>query len=168
LVSAQALVNDIPDPEIPVVTLHDLGIVRSVEQSGMAVMVRLTPTYSGCPATEAIKQQVQQTLTENGYGPVTVSIELSPAWTTDWISEAGREKLKQYGIAPPHQTQSQLQKTSSNNLMPLQFFPPRQGVRCPRCDSLSTQQISRFGSTPCKSLYQCTACKEPFDYFKPL
>ncbi len=127
-------------------------------------MVRLTPTYSGCPATEAIKQQVQQTLTEHGYGPVTVSIDLTPAWTTDWISAAGRDKLKQYGIAPPHQTQSATAQTAK----PLQFFPPRQGVRCPRCDSLVTEQISRFGSTPCKSMYRCLACKEPFDYFKPL
>ncbi len=168
-VDASALVGQIPDPEIPVVTLADLGIVRRVTQTGQAVAVLLTPTYSGCPATEAIKTQVHQTLTEHGFGPNTVTIVLAPAWTTDWITAQGREKLKQYGIAPPNKSQQgNGQSCFSPVTSKLQFFPPQVGVSCPRCESKNTEQVSRFGSTPCKALYRCIACKEPFDYFKPL
>jgi ring-1,2-phenylacetyl-CoA epoxidase subunit PaaD len=175
VVSALDLVGQIPDPEIPAVTLHDLGIVRTVKQTGNAVFVSLTPTYSGCPATEAIKQQVHDTLAAAGYTPITVQVTLEPAWSTEWITAQGRAKLKQYGIAPPHQManaqQSGCQLASQSNTAvttPLQFFAPAKGVACPRCDSFKTEQISRFGSTPCKAHYRCLACLEPFDYFKPL
>jgi ring-1,2-phenylacetyl-CoA epoxidase subunit PaaD len=163
--SAQSLVEQIADPEIPAVTLHDLGIVRTVTQDGNSVVVELTPTYSGCPATEAIQQEVHDTLAKHGFGPIQVNVVLEPAWTTDRITAAGKQKLKQYGIAPPHCTPIAQNQTHT---APLIFFAPRAGVTCPRCDSVATEQIARFGSTPCKAQYRCLSCREPFDYFKPL
>ncbi|HKT75345.1 MAG TPA: 1,2-phenylacetyl-CoA epoxidase subunit PaaD [Sphingobium sp.] len=137
-----AILSKVPDPEIPAVSITDLGIVRSVRQNPPAVLI--TPTYTGCPATIAISAAVRKALDEAGFDNVAVETILSPPWTTDWISAEGRERLRAYGIAPP-----------------------RTGpVECPRCGSRNTQEVSRFGSTPCKALWRCPDCSEPFDRFK--
>jgi ring-1,2-phenylacetyl-CoA epoxidase subunit PaaD len=133
----------VPDPEIPVVSLVDLGIVREVS----ADRVVLTPTYTGCPATFVIETMVRSALDEAGFGTVRIETTLSPPWTTDWISDAGRTKLHAYGIAPPLSAGSR-------------------EVGCPQCGSADTEEVSRFGSTPCKALWRCRACAEPFDHFK--
>ncbi len=148
----------VPDPEIPVVTVSDLGILRSVDvdENGRAVAF-VTPTYSGCPATRMIEEMVLEALKNAGFRDARVESVLSPAWTTDWISAEGREKLRQYGIAPPEE--------GSNSKAAL--FGETQ-VPCPHCGDARTERISEFGSTPCKALYRCTACREPFDYFKCL
>ncbi len=131
-----------PDPEIPVVSIVDLGIVREVDDD----RVVLTPTYTGCPATQVIEAMVRAALDEAGFENVRIETTLSPPWTTDWISNEGREKLRTYGIAPP--------------------TPRGRAVTCPQCGSAETEEISRFGSTPCKALWRCRACAEPFDLFK--
>jgi ring-1,2-phenylacetyl-CoA epoxidase subunit PaaD len=146
------------DPEVPVLSLCDLGIVRDVKVNGLQVEVVLTPTYSGCPATEVIAQSVRDALTAAGMGPVTLTQQLSPAWTTDWISDAGHQKLRAYGIAPPSGTAA-MQSTVR--------IRPR-NVACPRCNSLNTERLSAFGATACKALHRCLACLEPFEHFKPL
>ena len=153
--------GSVPDPEIPVLSIAELGILRDVRVSGDGhPEVVLTPTYSGCPATEAIQQAVLSTARQIDPSAEVV-IELAPAWTTDWITEAGRAKLVEYGIAPPQPTRS--------GPVPLQLGKrPDQPVHCPRCDSPDTELISRFGSTPCKALRRCLACAEPFDEFKAL
>jgi ring-1,2-phenylacetyl-CoA epoxidase subunit PaaD len=154
------LLSSIPDPEIPVLTLCDLGIVRHVRWVASAdarptLHVGITPTYSGCPATEVIRQSVRAALDEAGYTDAVVEEVLSPPWTSDWLTEEGRRKLKLFGIAPPD-------TTASRHLLrsPL--------VTCPRCGSKATERVSEFGSTPCKAHYRCTSCLEPFDYFKCL
>ena len=138
-----AVLADVPDPEIPVVSVLDLGIVRGVRTDPPAVLV--TPTYTGCPATLAIAQSIRAALDGAGYADVAIETKLSPAWTTDWISPAGLAKLKAYGIAPPSATPT---------------------AECPQCGSRDTVEVSRFGSTPCKALWRCRACAEPFDRFK--
>lgn len=149
----------VTDPEIPVLTIEDLGILRAVtaDEQGNAVVV-ITPTYSGCPAMETITADVASALREAGYADVKVETVLKPAWTTDWMTEEGKRKLREYGITPP-----------SGNA-PVRSGPISVGlsVKCPRCDSLNTRELARFGSTACKALYQCNACMEPFDYFKVL
>ena len=151
---ARALAAEVPDPEIPVVTIEDLGILRDVTEDDRGwVHVRITPTYSGCPAMDAIADDVVDRLTRAGYLHVDVEFVLSPAWSTDDISAAGRAKLAAYGIAPPTPT-GPVALTLS--------------VRCPQCGSLDTRESSRFGSTACKSLWVCNACREPFDHFKAL
>lgn len=139
--------SDIADPEIPVLTIMDLGIVRDVDCSD-GVTVSLTPTYSGCPATEAIEASVIAALEDRGIAEVHIKRVLSPPWTTDWISQAGRDKLRVYGIAPPERR--------------------NRPVACPRCGSVNTEIVSEFGSTACKASYRCLACREPFEYFKCL
>jgi len=139
--------SQVPDPEIPVLTITDLGIVRDVDCSA-GVTVSLTPTYSGCPATEAIEASVAATLQEHGVDDVRIKRVLSPPWTTDWISEAGRKKLTVYGIAPPERRD--------------------RPIACPRCNSSNTEVVSEFGSTACKASYRCIDCLEPFEYFKCL
>jgi ring-1,2-phenylacetyl-CoA epoxidase subunit PaaD len=135
-----AVLAAVPDPEIPVVSVADLGIVRSVEADRVVV----TPTYTGCPATQVIERDIRDALDAAGYRHVRIETALSPAWTTDWITPEGREKLRAYGIAPPS----------------------RGPVECPQCGSAQTEEISRFGSTPCKALWRCRSCAEPFDRFK--
>jgi ring-1,2-phenylacetyl-CoA epoxidase subunit PaaD len=167
------LAGSVPDPEIPALNLSDLGIYRSTEMIDGVAVISLTPTYSGCPATEAIRKDVISLLGAEGYSSVRVQIVLDPAWTTDWITPEGHAKLKAYGIAPPaHCVNSTLDESSENptkqNVRVLHFLPPSGGIRCPLCGSHQTERISQFGSTPCKALYRCLACKEPFDYFKPL
>ena len=156
---AWAVAATIVDPEIPVLTIEDLGILRSVEEDGSAVRVSITPTYSGCPAVEAIRDDVTDALRASGYDEVTVELVLAPAWTTDWMSEKGKQKLRQYGIAAP----SGLATARPSGPVRLAL-----AVKCPRCDSLDTREIARFGSTSCKALYECAHCLEPFDYFKVL
>lgn len=149
----------VTDPEIPVLTIEDLGVLRSVQVTSTGTFVTLTPTYSGCPAMDAMKTDVHTALTSAGYKNVAVTIVLSPAWTTDWISDDGKAKLETYGIAAPngHATARQ------PGVVRLQM-----AVKCPQCSSLNTTELSRFGSTSCKALYECRDCLEPFDYFKVL
>lgn len=146
------------DPEIPVLSVVDLGVVRDVEVSGNAAVVTITPTYSGCPAMAYIEMMVRDAVLGAGFDQAEVKTVLAPAWTTDWLSEAGREKLKAIGIAPPAE-----QSTSKKSLLGIDPV-----VACPRCGSEHTEILSQFGSTACKALYRCTDCAEPFDYFKCL
>jgi len=149
-----AWLSDVPDPEIPVLSITDLGIVRDVAV-GERIVVTLAPTYIGCPATEAIENSVREKLREHGVEEFDISRVLSPPWTTEWISDAGRAKLRAYGIAPPQHA------TGKRTLL-----GPENAVPCPRCASLNTRQVSEFGSTACKASYQCNSCLEPFEYFK--
>lgn len=153
---AWAVAAAVPDPEIPVVTLADLGILRGVDEDAGEAVVRLSPTYSGCPATAAIEMSVASALAEAGI-PARVERVLSPAWTTDWITAEGRAKLTAYGIAPP---------VGGSGKAGL--FGAEPEVPCPRCGATDTAKVSEFGSTPCKAHWRCRACGEPFDYFKCL
>lgn len=149
----------VTDPEVPVLTIEDLGVLRSVAVDDEGVHVELTPTYSGCPAMDAMRDDVVLALTHAGYDHVDVRMVLSPAWTTDWMSESGKQKLRTYGIQAP------------SGHAPVREGGPirlQMAVKCPRCDSLNTRELARFGSTSCKALYECRDCLEPFDYFKVL
>lgn len=163
LARALSLAAAVPDPEIPVLSLGDLGVVREVLQEDGRVVVLLTPTYTACPATEVIADDIRSALVAGGFEAPEVRIVLAPAWTTDWITEEGRRKLREYGITPPGPRMAESQV--------IRFMPgvaaPARGPACPRCDSDRTEQIAAHGSTPCKSLWRCLACREPFDYFKP-
>ena len=160
LTQAQAwgALHAVPDPEIPVISVCELGIVREVRTSADAVTVVVTPTYSGCPATAAIATSIRDALLQAGAPRVEIETRLSPAWTTDWIAPEGAEKLRSYGIVPPGAAASEAQR-------PLRFAPR---IACPCCDSRRTERLSQFGSTACKSLYRCLDCREPFEYFKPI
>jgi ring-1,2-phenylacetyl-CoA epoxidase subunit PaaD len=148
------------DPEVPVLTIEDLGVLRSVDvgEDG-AVLVRITPTYSGCPAMDTIRADVERALAEAGFELVRVELVLSPAWTTDWLTEDGRRKLADYGIAPPGPDRPD--RRGGDGVVALALT-----LRCPQCGSPDTRELSRFGSTACKSLWVCNACREPFDHFK--
>lgn len=148
--SVYAILETVADPEVPVLSILDLGIVREVVLNNDAFHVVITPTYSGCPATEMIQMQIRMALLQNGITNFQIEHRLSPAWTTDWMTEPGKQKLQAYGIAPPEK----------------KFSIPEDGVTCPQCHSTNTRLVSAFGSTACKALYQCNDCKEPFDYFK--
>lgn len=148
----------VPDPEIPVLSIVDLGLVRQVEWDGSVCVVTITPTYSGCPAMQEITADITNVLRAQGVAQVSILTRLSPAWTTDWMSEKGREALKDYGIAPPGQKAIDISGIARRT--------PDLVVPCPLCDSERTRLISHFGSTSCKALYRCNACGEPFDYFK--
>lgn len=158
---AWAVLETVPDPEVPALSLPDLGVVREVREAGPGggdgLEVVLTPTYSGCPATEVIEASVRSALEREGLGPVRVTRRLAPAWTTDWISQAGRRKLKAYGIAPPG---------LAGGAQPIRIRAYR--VDCPCCGSARTERLSAFGSTACKALHRCLACGEPFEHFKPI
>ncbi|SEM83142.1 phenylacetate-CoA oxygenase subunit PaaJ [Cryobacterium sp. TMT1-3] len=160
--AAWRIAAQVVDPEIPVLTIEDLGVLRSVTVTDDAVAVTLTPTYSGCPAMDAMRDDVLEVLTSAGYENVAVRLVLSPAWTTDWMSEIGKAKLREYGIAAPtgHAT-----ARASGPAGPISL---KMAVKCPRCSSLNTRELAHFGSTSCKSLYECRDCLEPFDYFKVL
>lgn len=150
----RAIVASVPDPEVPVLSIDDLGILRDVRvRDDGAVEVTITPTYSGCPAVDAIRADIASRLAEHGFAHVDVRLVLAPAWTTDWMSGAGKAKLAAYGIAPP-------QPRGSGPV------PVALSIRCPQCGSPDTRELSRFGSTACKSLWMCQACREPFDHFK--
>lgn len=150
------IASRVTDPEIPVLTIADLGILRGVEMDGDTVVVTITPTYSGCPAMDAITEDLGIEFRKSGFENVRVNLVLSPAWTTDWMTESGKTKLEAYGIAPP---------TGTGHRGPVTLG---MAVKCPQCHSLNTKELSRFGSTACKSMYQCKDCLEPFDYFKVL
>ena len=163
----QAL-DGVMDPEVPAVSVRDLGIVRDVrlseEAHGDVLDVVLTPTYSGCPATEVIEADVLSAIAAAGLGPARVTLQRAPAWTTDWITEQGRERLRAYGIAPPG-------AVAAGAEVPLRFVPRAAlapALDCPHCGSPRTERLSAFGSTACKALYRCLACREPFEHFKPL
>ncbi len=146
------VLSDIPDPEIPVISITDLGIVRSITiASSLHVIITITPTYSGCPAMKEIENDIVKKLKSHYFKTVEVKMIYQPAWTTDWMTDTAKEKLKKYGIAPPTH--------SCNNIL-------HKKIQCPRCASKNTKLISQFGSTACKALYQCVNCLEPFDYFK--
>ncbi|WP_426208983.1 1,2-phenylacetyl-CoA epoxidase subunit PaaD [Massilia sp. TWP1-3-3] len=153
----------VADPEIPVISVVDLGIVRAVAFEGDACVVTITPTYSGCPAMQVIAESVQEALHGHGVNNVRLVNQLSPAWTTDWMSDAGKAALKGYGIAPPAQ---QVVDISGLHAGVKRRAEPLLIVACPNCGSTHTQLTSQFGSTPCKALYKCLDCREPFDYFK--
>ena len=158
---AWAVLDAVPDPEVPAISVRELGIVREVLDHGASMEIVLTPTYSGCPATEVIEQSVCEAIDAAGLGPARVTMRRAPAWTTDWISEDGRRKLRDYGIAPPGPT--------ADGSAPIRIVGRRaEAVPCPRCGSAYTERLSAFGSTACKALYRCVACKEPFEHFKPI
>ncbi len=144
------ILSTVTDPEVPVLTVLDLGVVRSVILDSDIIYITITPTYTGCPAMDMISAQIKFALITKGFTNVIVKLVLSPAWTTDWMTEAGKQKLKAYGIAPPNK----------------QYRIAADGVECPQCNSTDTRLISEFGSTACKALLQCKNCLEPFDYFK--
>jgi ring-1,2-phenylacetyl-CoA epoxidase subunit PaaD len=151
----RAWLDEVPDPEIPVISVVDLGIVRDVAWAGEELVVTITPTYSGCPATEVIAQDIRAALGRRGLDRVRLETRLAPAWTTDWLSEKGKAALTGFGIAPPaHQVID-----ASRILKP--------AIACPRCGSMRTSLLAAFSSTPCKALYRCEECREPFDYMKP-
>ena len=161
---AWAVLDRVLDPEVPALSVRDLGIVRDVIESPATpeLEIVLTPTYSGCPATEVIEQNVLDAIAEAGLGPARVRLQRAPAWTSDWISEDGRRKLREYGIAPPG-------PTGPAEAVPIRFIGRRQpSPACPRCSSTDTERLSAFGSTACKALYRCRACREPFEHFKPI
>lgn len=145
------ILEQVTDPEIPVLTIADMGILRDVKISGNEIEVIITPTYTGCPAMDMIAMNIRLALAEHGYKNVKITSVLSPAWTTDWMTEPGKQKLKEYGIAPPVMRSS---------------IAADQLPECPHCHSSNTRLVSEFGSTACKALYQCNDCKEPFDLFK--
>ncbi len=161
--------GEVMDPEVPVVSVLDLGIVRDVEwvagAEQAALRVTVTPTYSACPATEVIAQAIRSTLQAHGIAQVEVRTQLAPAWTTDWMSPKGREALRAYGIAPPVLRAPGADNSQTIDISAL--MRPRAVVPCPQCASPKTRLLSQFGSTACKALYQCNDCLEPFDYFKP-
>ena len=159
---AWAVLGTVLDPEVPALSVRDLGIVREVVDLGDSLDVVLTPTYSGCPATEVIESSVREALTRVGLGPIRVSLRRAPAWTTDWISAEGRRKLNDYGIAPPG-------PADADAGVPIRIFGRREPrVACPRCSSAHTERLSAFGSTACKAMYRCLSCREPFEHFKPI
>lgn len=150
------ILEEVKDPEVPVLSVLDLGIVRSVNIEDDQINIVITPTYSGCPAMDVISMDIRLKLIEKGYRNISVQHQLSPAWTTDWMSEEGKRKLKAFGIAPPNPKQ---QFCSSDMFR-------QEAVQCPHCNSYHTELISQFGSTACKAMYRCLDCKEAFDYFK--
>ena len=152
-----SLLSQVNDPELPVLSIVDLAIVRDVKINGDQVEIIITPTYSGCPAMDLIGMEIRAVLSNNGINNFIITTILSPAWTTDWMSEEGKSKLKAYGIAPPLPGQS---------VCDTRFFHQEEAIQCPLCNSYNTRVVSQFGSTACKALYQCNDCKEPFDYFK--
>jgi ring-1,2-phenylacetyl-CoA epoxidase subunit PaaD len=148
------MLSVIADPEIPVVTIEEMGMLKDVNISSSGVEVLLTPTYTGCPAMNIIEQDIKMTLAANGVEHVTVKLVYDPAWTTDWMTDTAKAKMKQYGIAPPLTSSCNSDRFTDNV------------IECPHCGSKETQMVSRFGSTACKSLFTCKTCLEPFEYFK--
>ncbi len=155
-----AALASIPDPEIPVISLVELGVIRDVAWRGDELVVTLTPTYSGCPATEVIAADVAAALADAGIVGARLETRLSPAWTTDWIAPAAKARLAEYGIAPPG-------LRAAVQTIDIAGLRRREPVPCPRCGSTHTRELSRFGATPCKAQHRCDDCLEPFDYFKP-
>ena len=164
LARAREVAGAVLDPEVPVLTIADLGVLRDVRRAADGTLeVVITPTYSGCPAMDAIRDDVRAAVAAAGLAPVRVVTVLSPAWTTDWMTDAGRQALVDYGIAPPSGRAPVTAGASAGRPVPVTL-----SVRCPRCSSPNTRELSRFGSTACKSLWQCRSCAEPFDHFKAI
>ncbi len=162
---AWQVLGSVLDPEVPALSVCDLGSVGAVIAHDDGLQIVLTPTYSGCPATEVIEHDVIAALDAAGLGPARVTLQRAPAWTTDWISEQGRRKLFDYGIAPPGPVES----VRDDGAVPIKFFDrSHQRLTCPRCGSRNTERLSAFGSTACKALHRCLACREPFEHFKPI
>jgi ring-1,2-phenylacetyl-CoA epoxidase subunit PaaD len=153
----RSLLEEVKDPEVPILSVLDLGVVREIKIGENEIEIIITPTYSGCPAMDVIRMNIQMTLLSYGFKNVKVTQILSPAWTTEWMSEEGKRKLKEYGIAPPNPKQQVCDQ---------KLFAAAESVQCPHCNSYHTHRVSEFGSTACKALYVCDDCKEPFDYFK--
>jgi len=151
-----AILNKIPDPEIPVISIVELGVVKDLSINGSVILVTITPTYTGCPATKFFENDITEAMKKAGFQEIKITYKYNPAWTTDWMSDESKEKLRVYGIAPPEG------KTSDKNFL----LGKDPNVGCPQCKSKNTKMISQFGSTACKSLYQCKDCLETFDYFK--
>lgn len=149
------ILESVKDPEIPVISIIDLGILRDVEMKDDGLVVSITPTYTGCPAMDTIEREIKNKLRKQGYSVVVEKI-ISPPWTTDWITEKGRKNLEEYGIAPPAEATTDKSFLTGKHV----------DIRCPQCKSTNTEMVSHFGSTACKALYRCKDCKEPFDYFK--
>lgn len=162
--AAWRVLDGVLDPEVPALSLPDLGIVRDVLPHDDGLEVVLTPTYSGCPATEVIERSVIDALDAAGLGPTRVTMRRAPAWTTDWISADGRRKLRDYGIAPP----GPVNPMDAAHGVPIRIVRRQPAVECPRCGSANTERLSAFGATACKALYRCMACREPFEHFKPI
>jgi len=161
--AAWRVLANVPDPEVPAISVCELGIVRDVIVHDDGLEIVLTPTYSGCPATEVIEHDILQAIEAAGLGPARATLRRAPAWTTDWISEDGKRKLLAYGIVPPG--------PATGAEVPIRFFPRAAKVAalaCPRCGSVDTERLAAFGSTACKATWRCLACKEPFEHFKPL
>lgn len=163
---AWSVLEAVPDPEIPVVSIRELGILRDVRHGDDGVLeVVITPTYSGCPAMSQIAADIAQALGQAELGAHRIETVLAPAWTTDWITDAAREKLRRYGIAPPT---AQCGSAPASTEKTIRFVPyKKEPIQCPRCGSTHTEKLAQFGSTACKALYRCLDCREPFDYFKP-
>ena len=170
-VDVEALLSSVPDPELPFLTIADLGVLRGWQVEGDAVRVQITPTYSGCPALDTIREDVEKLLRDNGFEDVVVETVLSPAWTTDWMSERGKLALAEHGIAPP----GGVSRPVLIELSDAQRASTRSGsdksgwegaLECPRCGSHDTEELSRFGATACKALHRCRSCREPFEHFK--
>jgi len=151
-----SFLNEIPDPEIPVISIVDLGVIRKINQQPNGVEVEITPTYSGCPAMKQMEDDIISTLKQKGIENVHIKTVYTPAWTTDWLSAEAKEKLRKYGIAPPQESTTDKSFITGKTKQ----------IKCPRCGSLHTEMVSQFGSTACKALYRCKDCLEPFDYFK--
>jgi ring-1,2-phenylacetyl-CoA epoxidase subunit PaaD len=163
VVDPRDVVAQVVDPEMPMLTLDDLGVVRGVEVDGGAVTVTITPTYSGCPAIEEMRSDIRASLTGAGYDRVEVRTVFSPAWTTDWISPDGRRKLAEAGIAPPGRVGPR-----PGGPVPLTLTGPSRAVRCPHCGAPATDELSRFGPTACTALRRCPSCREPFEHMKEI
>ena len=161
VVRAWQVLGEVLDPEVPALSVCDLGIVREVVDHGGELEVVLTPTYSGCPATEVIERSVLDALQAEGLGPARATLRRAPAWTSDWISAQGRRKLREYGIAPPAHL-------AADGAVPIRIVRKEPAIACPHCGSPKTERLSAFGSTACKALYRCLGCREPFEYFKPI
>ncbi|MFL6122748.1 1,2-phenylacetyl-CoA epoxidase subunit PaaD [Actinophytocola sp.] len=172
-VSARAVAEQVLDPELPVLTLADLGVLRDVHEADGNVVVTITPTYSGCPALDEMRADLRRTLLDAGYDHVEIRTVLAPAWTTDWISEEGRRKLAEHGIAPPRRKATPRgtgvpPRGTGVGPVPLNLVPPPSRVACPRCGSPRTTELSRFSSTACKALRRCEDCREPFEHVKEI
>ncbi len=161
--TAAAVAARVADPELPMLTLADLGILRAVDEAGDRVVVTITPTYSGCPAMQTIQDDLTVALHEAGYPEVEVRTVLTPAWTTDWISEAGRDKLAAAGISPPGAAPRR-----AAGPVPLTLTPRRRAIRCPQCGNPDTEEIAAFSATACRSLRRCPVCREPFEHVKEI
>jgi ring-1,2-phenylacetyl-CoA epoxidase subunit PaaD len=163
VVTAAAVAARVTDPELPMLTLADLGILRGVEETGDGVVVTITPTYSGCPAMQTIREDLTGALREAGYAQVEVRTVLRPAWTTDWITSAGRDKLAAAGISPPGAAPQR-----ASGPVPLTLTPRRRAIACPQCGHADTEEIAAFSATACRSLHRCPVCREPFEHVKEI